>query len=109
MGDFSYQLRKKSFLISNLKLMPIGNSHTLPSSFFDPAHIFVQQPGHHTFHQIHRLEECMNHVYAGGDSGKQYGDCSLAESELQEFLVCVCRWGLLPSSSRSDSLLSESN
>ena len=52
----------------------------------------------------------MNHVYGGGaDSVKQYGDCSLAESELQELLVCVCRWGFLPSSSRSDSLLSVFN
>jgi len=71
------------------------SSNVLPvfvSALESGTHIFVQQPGHHTFHQIHRLEECMNHVYGGGaDSGKQYGDCSLAESELQELLVCVCR------------------
>ena len=95
MGDFSYRLRmrNKSFLI------PLHATPQLKRPSFLPAHIFVQQPGHHTFHQIHRLEECMNHVYAGGDSGKQYGDCSLAESELQELLVCVCRWGVLPSQS----------
>ena len=49
----------------------------------------MQQPSHFTFHQIYRLEECMNHVY--DDDEKKYGDCSLSESELQESLVCVCR------------------
>ena len=61
----------------------------MPASFLSiSAHIFVQQPTHYTFHQIHRLEECMNHVY---DDSKQYGDCSLSESELQGSLICVCR------------------
>ena len=55
---------------------------------FLPAHIFVQQPTHFTFHLIPRLEECMNHVY---NSEELAADCALSASELVPSLVCVCK------------------
>jgi len=70
------------------------SSNVLPvfvSALESGTHIFVQQPTHYTFHHVYRLEECMNHVYDGANNGKQHGDCSLSEAELQEALVCVCR------------------
>ena len=53
------------------------------SAIVSAGHVFLQQPAHPTYAALHRLKQCMNHVYGSGKAP------AVAHSDITPGLVCA--------------------